>query len=239
MNLFSVLDVGKTLGLKCTAPDTFEDLTKEAANDCREPNVCVLAGGPAPPADGGLQCSYTDTKEFEEFTCACTDNTLTPAGGTGNPKCAFTGVWQAPGTWPTCAADTSGGDATGGAESGGDGTGDAASGGDGSGGAASGGAASGGDGTGGAASGGDGTGGDGTGGDGTGGAASGGDGTGGDGTGGDGTGGAASGGDGKRRRREVESDYYDIDDEEIDLYDDLFHVRSKRAASANYIKVLI
>ena len=184
MNLFSVLDVGKTLGLKCTAPDTFEDLTKEAANDCREPNVCVLAGGPAPPADGGLQCSYTDTKEFEEFTCACTDNTLTPAGGTGNPKCAFTGVWQAPGTWPTCAADTSGGDATGGAESGGDGTGDAASGGDGS-------------------------------------------------------GGAASGGDGKRRRREVESDYYDIDDEEIDLYDDLFHVRSKRAASANYIKVLI
>ena len=172
-----MLDVGKTLGLKCTAPDTFEDLTKVAADDCKEPKVCALADGPAPPADGGLTCSYADTKEFEEFTCTCTDASLTPAGGTGHPKCAFTGVWQAPGTWHTCAADTSGTDNTGGTDS-------------------------------------------------TGGT--------------DNTGGTDDTANGrKRRRRDVESDYFDIDDEEIDLYDDSFHARSKRAASANYIKVKI
>ena len=171
-----MLDTGKTLGLKCTAPDTFEAVTKVAADDCNEPKICALADAPAPPADGGLDCSYADTKEFEEFTCACSDVTLTPAGGTGHPQCAFTGVWQAPGTWHTCAAadtntDTSGTD-TGGTDTGGTET----------------------------------------------------------------SGTDTSGTDGKRRRRDVESEYFDLDDEEIDLYDSL-HARSKRAASANYIKV--
>ena len=47
-----MLDTGKTLGLKCTVPDTFEALTKVAADDCSEPKICALGDAAAWPVQG-------------------------------------------------------------------------------------------------------------------------------------------------------------------------------------------
>ena len=212
--------------MKCTAPDTFEAVSKVAADDCREPKVCAAADGTAPPTDGGLDCSYVDTKEFDEFVCACSDASLTPTGGTGHPKCAFTGVWQDPGTWHSCAAADSGesdNNPSGEANPNGDDTNQSGdetnpsvdetnpSGGETN---PSGGETN--------PSGGETN-------------PSGGETN----PSGDETNPSSdeTNSSGKRRRRQVESDdYFNIDDEEIDLYDSI-HTRSKRAASANYIKV--
>ena len=95
-----ITDEGRTVQVQCTGPDTFQS---RSWPDCRAAATCTAADGPAPPGDTGLVCSYSDTLELEEFTgCSCNDSSLSPDGGSGNPRCVSGGSWQAPTTWDNC-----------------------------------------------------------------------------------------------------------------------------------------
>ena len=101
--------VAGVTGPKCSGPDTFDSMPAGLnASDCREERPCSPDTGPAPPAENGLVCTYTQTQEFQSFTgCTCSDSSLSPQGGSGDPVCN-NGTFTEPATWHNCSAPASG-----------------------------------------------------------------------------------------------------------------------------------